>query len=277
MFLKVVGIVITIIIGIFSILLLIGWAAGRNDPQVPGFEGIGPEDAEERVRKYKTTCYICQKAMKSNCILASNSNFELPTVNYFLAAAVSGVMPGGEKTAMPLFPKEDMVHFSTKYVDWAPEPFSKLPPQATAFGSVPGDSPAPIIRIMQIMSGLDDIFNMTMNPVTIERSFKSMKSKVRLIFKTSHKAKLSPVRFGVELCRCQMRDGVPRVWISKITLKKLWLRFSKSSMSLNICAGQRFKGNFVIPTIRYGPKSISSKTLSTHSTGHVATQHLSGV
>lgn len=146
--------------------------------------------------------------MITNYILASNSDFELPTVNHFLGAAISGVMPGGEKTEMPLFPKEEMVHFSTKYVDWAPEPFSKLPPQAMALGTLPGDSPAPIIRIMQVMSGLDDILNMALkSPTTIERSFKSMKSKVRLSVEICRTFLLISSRFGWELRRSQTRGG----------------------------------------------------------------------
>jgi hypothetical protein len=49
--LRVAGYGITIIIGLLSLLWLIGWVALRNGPQVPGFKGFGPEDAEERVRK----------------------------------------------------------------------------------------------------------------------------------------------------------------------------------------------------------------------------------
>jgi hypothetical protein len=89
-------------------------------------------------------------------------------------------MPGGEKTAMPLFPKEEMAHFVVKYVDWAPEPWSNIPPPATALGTMPGDSPPPLFRIMHILSGLGDMLNFAMNHVTVERSFKSMKSKVML-------------------------------------------------------------------------------------------------
>lgn len=112
---------------------------------------------------------------------ASTSDFEIPTMNQFLNAVFSGDMPGGVKTTLPLFPREEMAHFSKKYADWAPEPFSKLPAPATILGTMPGDSPAAIIRVMNIMSGMDDMFNMAFSLTTVERSFKSMKSKVRTI------------------------------------------------------------------------------------------------
>lgn len=50
-FLKVVGYGATTIVGLFTILWFIGWVRSRNGPQVPGFEGFGPEDEEERVGK----------------------------------------------------------------------------------------------------------------------------------------------------------------------------------------------------------------------------------
>lgn len=91
---------------------------------------------------------------------------------------MSGVMPGGEKTVMPLFPKEEMAHLMAKYVDWAPEPWSKIPSPPTPLGTMPGDSPPPFFRVVLILSGLGDMLSLAMSKVTVERSFKSMKSKV---------------------------------------------------------------------------------------------------
>jgi hypothetical protein len=56
--LRTVVIIATIIVGIFSVLFLIGLLAERNGPQVPIFEGVSQEDAEERVRKY-TNHVLC--------------------------------------------------------------------------------------------------------------------------------------------------------------------------------------------------------------------------
>lgn len=99
-------------------------------------------------------------------------------MNHFISAAFSGIMPGGEKTAMPLFPGDEVTRFLTKYAEWAPEPWSKLPPRSTAFGPLPGDSPPPLFRVMQIMGGLDGLLSSHKSNTTIERSFKLMKSKV---------------------------------------------------------------------------------------------------
>ncbi len=124
------------------------------------------------------------KRSEFNVFIAAGSAFEIPTINHFIKAAMSGNMPGNQKTQLPLFPASDMLYFSTPYDEWAPKPFSDLPPpSAGPFGPMPGKSPAPIIRIMHILSGLADIFEMAMSqtlPGKVERSFKSMKS--RLIF-----------------------------------------------------------------------------------------------
>lgn len=79
---------------------------------------------------------------------------------------------------MPLFPKEELCHIGTKYSDWAPEPWSKLPPRPTVLGPLPGESPPLFFRVMQVVSGLEDLLAIGKKPTTLERSFKSMKSKV---------------------------------------------------------------------------------------------------
>ena len=47
--LRLTGYGITILVGVLSVLWLIGWLVARNGPKVPGFEGFAPEDAEEQV------------------------------------------------------------------------------------------------------------------------------------------------------------------------------------------------------------------------------------
>ena len=108
-------------------------------------------------------------------------------INHFLKAATSGKMPGGVQTLQPLFPEEYLKQFSTKYVDWAPPPFDKLPPPAMemgpfSMGSMPGDSPAAIIRVMHVMSGMDRILSrFSLNPgQDLEPSAKAMRSRVCL-------------------------------------------------------------------------------------------------
>ncbi|KAG0648009.1 hypothetical protein D0Z07_5962 [Hyphodiscus hymeniophilus] len=134
--------------------------------QEPRLEGFGQEDHEKAE--------------------AGGPNFQPSTINHFIEAAMSGVMPGGLKTEQPLFPKEYIRHFSTKYVDWAPPPFDKLPPpQMEAMGPIPGgpmpgDSPPPIIRIMHVISGMDRMFSRAFNrdlPMT-EPSFKAVRSRL---------------------------------------------------------------------------------------------------
>jgi hypothetical protein len=94
-------------------------------------------------------------------VIAAPSDFELPTLNHFIGAAMSGVMPGGEKTALPLFPKDDLVRLNTKYTDWAPEPWSKLPPRPTPLGPMPGDSPPPLFRTRPVVGHLGGYYLFT--------------------------------------------------------------------------------------------------------------------
>jgi hypothetical protein len=100
--------------------------------------------------------------------------FEIQTMNRFIIAASSGVMPGNNKTELPLFPEEDQRYFSQPYKDWAPEPYASLPGPPGPFGAGTSVSPPPIIRIMFSMSGLDDIFTVALEqkkPKTMETSF----------------------------------------------------------------------------------------------------------
>ncbi|KUJ08973.1 uncharacterized protein LY89DRAFT_676349 [Mollisia scopiformis] len=157
--------ILIIFVGLFSVLFLIGFMAERrnlgNQNAGPNFKGVGPQDGEEKI--------------------PAISAFEIQTMNHFLEAAMSGIMPGGEKTSLPLFPQEGMKFLAQPYKDWAPEPFSKMPGPSTPFGGQMETSPPPMIRIMHIMSGLDsimeDAFSLT-PPETVGRSFKLMKTKI---------------------------------------------------------------------------------------------------
>lgn len=90
-------------------------------------------------------------------------------------------MPGNNRTEQPVFPDEHMKYFVSKYEEWAPAPFDKLPGPQGPFGPSTLVSPPPIIRVMHVMSGLDDIFAMALAqtmPKELERSFKLMKSRI---------------------------------------------------------------------------------------------------
>ena len=109
------------------------------------------------------------------------SVYETPSLNRFVAAAMTGNMPGNVKTELPLFPASDLKYFSTAYKEWAPEPFNKMPGPQDMLGPSTPESPAPIIRIMFIMSGLADFSEMAFSltpPPSLERSFKAVKTKV---------------------------------------------------------------------------------------------------
>lgn len=106
---------------------------------------------------------------------------------------MSGMMPGGVQTLQPLFPKEYMQQLSTKYVDWAPPPFDKLPPPALEMGSLnmgpgPGDSPGAIIRVMHVTSGMDRMFSRLSLSIlqNMEPSAKAMRLRVRLSLVLAH-------------------------------------------------------------------------------------------
>ena len=144
---------------------------------------LDSKDSRLKMRKNKSVSEISAKQIECNenynlIAPATNSDFELPTVNHFISAAMSGIMPGGEKTALPLFPKEAVSRLSTKYADWAPDPWSQLPPRPTVLGPMPGDSPPPLFRVMQIASGLDGLLTPPQKRIKVERSFKLMKTKV---------------------------------------------------------------------------------------------------
>ncbi|RFU28834.1 hypothetical protein B7463_g7506, partial [Scytalidium lignicola] len=112
--------------------------------------------------------------------------WEVSTITRFMTAAISGSMPGGEQTNQTLFPEEYMPYFAQKYVDWAPEPWSKLPAPETDMGplmgsfNVPGDSPPPIFRIMFAIGEMDRMFSMAMDLQSnqIAPSLKAMKSRI---------------------------------------------------------------------------------------------------
>jgi len=91
-------------------------------------------------------------------------------------------MPGGNRTELPVFPQSEMPVLTQKYEDWAPEPFNKLPGPQGIFGPSTAVSPAPLIRWMHILGGMDDIlataFSSRTLPTNVERSFKVVKTKV---------------------------------------------------------------------------------------------------
>jgi hypothetical protein len=174
---------ITIILGLISALWLLGRIASRYGPLVPDFEGFDPEDEEEGVRKYSN----------SQCRTSSNravviSDFEASTVDHFIRASITGSMPGGERTSLPLFPEAELEsHFSKRYADWALEPWSSIPLRPTADDILRGDSskggdskesPSPLLHVTRIVSGLDTLINASTPRPMMWRSMKSMKSKV---------------------------------------------------------------------------------------------------
>ena len=88
---------------------------------------------------------------------AVTSVFEISMVTQFLVAASTGMM-GGVQTSLPLVPEEDMENFAKDYHEWAPAPWSTLPMPAGPFGmTLPGLSPAPIMRVMLAASPLGDL------------------------------------------------------------------------------------------------------------------------
>lgn len=108
--------------------------------------------------------------------------YEILTINVFIEAATSGIMPGGNRTELPVFPRSEMAILTQKYEDWAPEPFNKLPGPQGVFGPSSAVSPPPLVRWMHLLGGLDDIVAMAFGsrtpPTTVERSFKLVKTKV---------------------------------------------------------------------------------------------------
>ncbi|KAG4420478.1 hypothetical protein IFR04_006398 [Cadophora malorum] len=141
--------------------MAVQWRERSNGPQLRGFDA---KDAEEKV--------------------PAGPAYEIPTLNVFLAAATSGIMPGGNRTELPVFPQSEMPVLTQKYEDWAPEPFNKLPGPQGIFGPSTTVSPAPLIRWMHILGGMDDIlataFSSRTLPTNVERSFKVVKTKVWL-------------------------------------------------------------------------------------------------
>ncbi|KFY14205.1 hypothetical protein V492_02770 [Pseudogymnoascus sp. VKM F-4246] len=157
MFIKILAILATIIAVIFSTLILIGLWVGANPPS-PSLPSIGPEDAEERI--------------------TITSDFELPTLNLFLRFATSGRLPNGAPSSLPHFPAPEIALLARPYGEWAPKPFSELPPPSLVPGIATGGvSPPVMIRVAHVLSGLDDLARGVLGR-EVERSFRVVKAKV---------------------------------------------------------------------------------------------------
>lgn len=118
----------------------------------------------------------------------------------FVLAASSGKFPGNVQTDLPLWPAEMMQYFIKKYADWAPAPYSQLPPPEGPLdgliGRAPGESPSAMIRITMIVSGMDgmqmigslgqsqnthDQISATLHERDVERSFQLLYTKVSIL------------------------------------------------------------------------------------------------
>lgn len=170
-----------VVIGIVSVLFLIGLIVGERE-MGPQFEGSGPQDAEEKTRTYILKYQFLDPSFSSNTNYPPDAiaAFEMPALAHFIQSALSGTMPGGEKTSLALLNEDGMKCLSKPYKDWAPEPFSNLPGPAMPFGGS-GSSPAPMIRFGFIMGGMDSILENAManvRPEMVGRSDKLMKTKV---------------------------------------------------------------------------------------------------
>ncbi|OBT91099.1 hypothetical protein VE02_00135 [Pseudogymnoascus sp. 03VT05] len=157
MFLKILAILATTIVVIFSTFVLIGLWVGPNHSS-PTLPVIGPEDAEDRV--------------------LITTGLELPTLNLFLRAASSGRLPNGSLSPLPLFPAPELARLARPYAEWAPKPFSELPAPALVpgFPGV-GVSPPVMIRAAHVMSGMEEIARGVVGR-EVERSFRVVKAKV---------------------------------------------------------------------------------------------------
>lgn len=121
--------------------------------------------------------------------LAVDTDFEAATIDDFVRAAITGVMPGGEKTALPLFPEIEMNHFAVKYADWALEPWSDLEPRPTtketpleaSLDDPSTKSASALDRIKQVVSGFDKVIDVPEARPMIGRNSKLLKSKVSIL------------------------------------------------------------------------------------------------
>ena len=136
-------------------------------------------------------------------------------------------MPGGVQTLQSLFPEEYIKQFSVKYVDWAPAPFDKLPTPVAEMGlfnmgSMQRDSPAPIIRVMHVISGIDRMFSkLSVNPAQdMELSAKAMRSRVRLYSVLWYGILADSVSCGGECLQYPMLFGPPRNWTKRRISRK---------------------------------------------------------
>jgi hypothetical protein len=171
MFLKILAILATAIVVIFSTLILIGLWVG---PDVPSLPVIGPEDAEDRVCTYNPPPTT---PPQPNNHPVTTTNLELPTLPLFLRFASSGRLPNGSPSPLPLFPAPELARLARPYAEWAPKPFSELPAPALVPGFPGGVSPGVMIRVAHVMSGMEEIVRGVVGR-EVERSFRVVKAKV---------------------------------------------------------------------------------------------------
>lgn len=180
---SVILIILTVVLAALIGLILLGRSELARQPH---FEGADPEDElafEDRVGRSRVLENSLPLFLSgTNTFLDEVEPFLPQTLASFLIAAQSGYMPGGEKSSLPLFPKDEMMHLNTKYSEWAPEPYSKLPGVQTVLGPSGDMSPAPVARLMHLVAGLDNILGVALKavpqPHRIERSAQLMQHKV---------------------------------------------------------------------------------------------------
>lgn len=181
MFLRILAILGAIIAVLFAALVSIGLWIGLNDG--PSLEGVGSEDAEQEVR----TSMAPSRALFSSCRIApphSNthtdvtSDLEIATLTHFLKSAVAGRLASGSLSSLQPFPAPEIVRLAQPYADWAPKPYSELPPQIALMGETEGQSPPAMFRISHVISGMHGIFTGKYVANDVERSFRVVKAKV---------------------------------------------------------------------------------------------------
>lgn len=95
-------------------------------------------------------------------IFLADLTFELQMIAHFLESTMSGIMPGNQRTNLPLFPPELVYLWNQPYSEWALDPLHEL-------SGTPND------RVMSLMGSMAD----PMRLVNAEMLLNHVKSKVR--------------------------------------------------------------------------------------------------